>query len=92
VCRRKATIIASSGSVKTVERGSLEPDLRSSIVSRLRRLAIVLTLTPSSRFSVVVVAPDLFIAALTACVPSHGLLRKPLPVSGAWLSRDELVP
>jgi hypothetical protein len=42
--------------------------LRPSIVSRLRLLVAVLTLTPSSRLSAAVVACDRYIVALMACV------------------------
>jgi hypothetical protein len=85
-------MVASSASVRTVERGSFGPVLKYSTVARLRHFATVLGLIPSSLLSAAIEACDRCIAALTACVPSHGLLRKPLPVSGAWRSRDELVP
>ena len=65
---RKATIIASSDELRTVELGSVGPVLRSSNVSRLRHLATVLTLMPSSRLSAAVVACDRYIVALIACV------------------------
>jgi hypothetical protein len=81
-----------SSALRTVELGSVGPVLRSPIVSRLRYLATVLTFIPSPRLSAAVIACDRCIAALTACVPSHGLLRKTLPVSGAWRSRDVPVP
>ena len=68
VCRRNATTIASSASVRVVERGSFGPVFRSSTVARLRHFATVLGLMPNSRLSVASEACDRCIAALTACV------------------------
>ncbi|MBM2347089.1 hypothetical protein JQX24_17995 [Marivita cryptomonadis] len=48
VCRRNATIMASSATVRTVERGSFGPVFKSSTVARLRHFATVLGLMPSS--------------------------------------------
>jgi hypothetical protein len=49
VWRRKATITASSASVRTVERGSPGPDFGSSTVARLRHFATVPGSMPSPR-------------------------------------------
>lgn len=46
VCRRKATIIASSSQVRTVERGSFGPIGASAVLDRLRHFWIVVGLTP----------------------------------------------
>jgi hypothetical protein len=66
--RRNATTIASSASVKTVERGSFGPVFRSSTVARFRHLATVFGLIPSSRLSCESEACDRCIAARTANV------------------------
>ena len=68
VCRRKATMTASSSSPRTVERSSLGPVLRSSSVCRFRHLATVFGSIPNSRLSSASEACDRCIAALTACV------------------------
>jgi hypothetical protein len=68
VWRRNATIAASSGSVKTVERGSVGPVFISSTVARFRHFATVFRLMPSSWLNCESEACDRFIAALTACV------------------------
>ncbi|MBM2295085.1 hypothetical protein JQX09_24510 [Sulfitobacter pseudonitzschiae] len=47
LCRRNATIIASSASVRTVERGSLAPVFKSSTVARFRHFATVFGLIAS---------------------------------------------
>ena len=60
--------MASSSSLRTVERGSLGPVFTSSTVWRLRHLATVLGLIPSSRLSSAIKACDHCIAALTAYV------------------------
>ena len=58
VCRRKATTVASSASVRIVERGSFGPVLRSSTVWRLRHFATVFGLMPRSRLNVASEACD----------------------------------
>jgi len=60
--------MASSSSVRTVERGSFGPVFMSSTVARLRHFATVLGLIPSSRLSCASEACDRCIAALTAGV------------------------
>jgi len=66
--RRNATTIASSASVRVVERGAFGPVFRSSTVALFRHFATVLGLIPSSRLSVASEACDRCIAARTACV------------------------
>ena len=68
VWRRKATIVASSASVRTVDRGSFGPVLRSSTVARFRHLATVFGLMLISWLNAESEAFDRCIAALTANV------------------------
>lgn len=72
VWRRKVTTIASSASVRTVERGAFGPALRSLTVSRFRHLATVFGLTPSLRLS----------TAIEACA-SQRLQGNRLPANGS---------
>lgn len=69
VRRRTATTIASSSSPRTLERGPLGPVLWSSTACRLRHLATVLGLIPSSRLNSAIKACDRCIAALTPACP-----------------------
>jgi len=48
MCRRKATTVASLSSLRTAERGSFGPVLRTSTVSRFRHFATAFGLTPNS--------------------------------------------
>jgi hypothetical protein len=68
VWRRKATIIASSASARTVDRGSVGPVFISSTVARFRHFATVLGFMPSSLPSCASEACDGCVAALRACV------------------------
>ena len=67
-CVENATTITSLSTLRTVELGCIESGLRSSTVSRLRHLAITLTMILGSHLSAAVVACDRHIIVLMPCV------------------------
>ena len=76
-----------SSLLRTVERGTLGPVLRSSTVSRLRHFKTVFGLIPNVSLSSLAEADDRCIAALTACVRTDGGHH-----ASPWRCRGELGP
>ncbi len=77
VCRRNATTIASSFSLRTVERGSFAPVFWPSTVLRLRHFATVLGVIPTARLS----------SAIEACPFRDHAAQCP---AGKWIAVDAL--
>ena len=67
-CVENAPTITSLSTLRTVELGCVESGLRSSTVSRLRHLAITLTMILGSHLSAAVVAWDRYIIVLMSCI------------------------